>query len=60
MAVLWTIISVSTSLFLTPFFMFILAIIFLASIGKSIGVRRLFVKVLLKVFEVSAALFYSL
>lgn len=33
--------------------MFLLAIIFLASIGKSLGVRRLYIKLLLALFEVS-------
>lgn len=53
MAVLWTLLSVSTSLLLTPCLMFLLAIMFLASMGKSLGVRRLYVKILLKIFEVS-------
>ncbi|XP_067008478.1 glycerol-3-phosphate acyltransferase 4 isoform X3 [Anabrus simplex] len=51
MALLWTVVTVSCSIFLTPFLMFLLAIIFLASIGKSLGVRRLYVKILLKIFE---------
>jgi hypothetical protein len=53
MALIWSIISVSCSILVTPFLMFLLAIIFLASIGKSLGVRRLYVKMLLKIFEVS-------
>ncbi|XP_069674043.1 glycerol-3-phosphate acyltransferase 4 isoform X4 [Periplaneta americana] len=51
MALIWSVISVSCSILVTPFLMFLLAIIFLASIGKSLGVRRLYVKVLLKIFE---------
>ncbi|GLH04924.1 AGPAT6_1 protein [Gryllus bimaculatus] len=51
MALLWTVVSVSFSIIITPFLMFLLAIIFLASIGKSLGVRRLYVKILLKIFE---------
>ncbi|XP_078053597.1 glycerol-3-phosphate acyltransferase 4 isoform X2 [Augochlora pura] len=51
MASLWMVISVAFSLLLTPFIMFLLAIIFLASIGKSLGVRRLYIKLLLALFE---------
>ncbi|XP_066581595.1 glycerol-3-phosphate acyltransferase 3 isoform X3 [Prorops nasuta] len=51
MALLWTVISFTFSLLLTPFLMFLLAIIFLASIGKSLGVRRLYIKLLLALFE---------
>uniref|UniRef100_A0A1Y1LAB4 Phospholipid/glycerol acyltransferase domain-containing protein n=1 Tax=Photinus pyralis TaxID=7054 RepID=A0A1Y1LAB4_PHOPY len=43
--------SVIGSLFVTPLLMLILCIIFLASIGKSLGVRRLYVKILLMIFE---------
>ncbi|KAJ9579577.1 hypothetical protein L9F63_004762, partial [Diploptera punctata] len=43
--------TVSCSILVTPILMFVLAIIFLASIGKSLGVRRLYVKLLLKIFE---------
>ncbi|KAF5302635.1 hypothetical protein FQR65_LT08476 [Abscondita terminalis] len=43
--------SVVGSLFVTPLLMLILCIIFLASIGKSLGVRRLYVKILLMIFE---------
>lgn len=53
MALLATAVSVACSLFFTPFLMFILCIIFLASIGKSLGVRKLYVKILLTIFEVS-------
>jgi hypothetical protein len=53
MALLWTVISFAFSLLLTPFLMLLLAIIFLASIGKSLGVRRLYIKLLLALFEVS-------
>lgn len=52
MAPLWMVISLVISLFLTPFLMFLLAITFLASIGKSLGVRRLYIKLLLALFEV--------
>lgn len=45
-------VSVTASFFVTPFLMFMLCIIFLASIGKSLGVRRLYVKILLMIFEV--------
>lgn len=55
MAVFAAFVSVVGSLFLTPFLMFLLCIIFLASIGKSLGVRRLYVKVLLMIFEVSSS-----
>ncbi|KAG7190352.1 hypothetical protein KM043_006464 [Ampulex compressa] len=51
MASPWTVISFAFSLLLTPFLMFLLAIIFLASIGKSLGVRRLYIKLLLALFE---------
>ncbi|XP_046825501.1 glycerol-3-phosphate acyltransferase 3-like isoform X1 [Vespa crabro] len=51
MAFPWVVISFAFSLLLTPFLMFLLAIIFLASIGKSLGVRRLYVKLLLALFE---------
>ncbi|KAF5276021.1 hypothetical protein FQA39_LY00817 [Lamprigera yunnana] len=43
--------SIVGSLFVTPLLMLILCIIFLASIGKSLGVRRLYVKILLMIFE---------
>ncbi|XP_012283355.1 glycerol-3-phosphate acyltransferase 3 [Orussus abietinus] len=51
MASIWTVVSFAFSLLLTPFLTFLLAIIFLASIGKSLGVRRLYVKLLLALFE---------
>ncbi|XP_052131471.1 glycerol-3-phosphate acyltransferase 3 isoform X1 [Frankliniella occidentalis] len=51
MALLWTILSVSASLLLTPCLMFLVGLMFLASMGKSLGVRRLYVKFLLKIFE---------
>lgn len=41
------------SLLVTPLLMSFLSIIFMASIGKSFGVRRFYVKLLLKIFEVS-------
>ncbi|XP_028045231.1 glycerol-3-phosphate acyltransferase 3-like isoform X1 [Monomorium pharaonis] len=51
MASLWAVMSFAFSLLLTPFIMLLLAIIFLASIGKSLGVRRLYIKLLLALFE---------
>ncbi|XP_072747202.1 glycerol-3-phosphate acyltransferase 3 isoform X2 [Anoplolepis gracilipes] len=51
MASLWTVTSFAFSLLLTPFLMLLLAIVFLASIGKSLGVRRLYIKLLLALFE---------
>lgn len=53
MAWIASVASITASFFVTPFLMFMLCIIFLASIGKSLGVRRLFVKILLMTFEVS-------
>lgn len=44
--------AIFDSLFVTPI-LTILSIIFLASLGKSFGVRRFYIKVLLKIFEVS-------
>ncbi|XP_049835239.1 glycerol-3-phosphate acyltransferase 3-like isoform X3 [Schistocerca gregaria] len=52
-ATMWTVVSFSFSLLITPFLMVLLGIIFLASIGKSLGVRRLYVNLLLKIFELS-------
>ncbi len=40
------------NLLLPPFFFLLSLVVFLASFGKSLGVRRLYVRVLLKVFEV--------
>ncbi|KAF2894852.1 hypothetical protein ILUMI_11322 [Ignelater luminosus] len=51
MSLLTSMVAVVESLFVTPLLMFILCIIFLASIGKSLGVRRLYVKLLLMIFE---------
>ncbi|XP_032676192.1 glycerol-3-phosphate acyltransferase 3 isoform X4 [Odontomachus brunneus] len=51
MAWLWTVVSFAFSLFLMPCLMLLLTIIFLASIGKSLGVRRLYIKLLLALFE---------
>ncbi|XP_063981302.1 glycerol-3-phosphate acyltransferase 3 isoform X1 [Diachasmimorpha longicaudata] len=51
MALLMSVVSFTFSLFLTPFLMFLLAIIFLASIGKSLGIRKLYIKLLLTLFE---------
>lgn len=46
--------AVGGSLLLTPLLFLFLSIIFMASLGKSLGVRRFYVALLLKVFEVSA------
>nr|CAH7723041.1 unnamed protein product [Callosobruchus chinensis] len=43
--------SLLGSILLTPFLTLLVCIIFLASIGQSLGVRRLYVKVLLMIFE---------
>ncbi|XP_057670753.1 glycerol-3-phosphate acyltransferase 3 isoform X1 [Diorhabda carinulata] len=51
MALMLTIVSITGSILLTPFLMLLVCIIFLASIGKSLGVRRLYVKTLLMIFE---------
>ena len=40
------------NLILTPFFFVIIATLVLASFGKSLGIRNLYVKVLLRIFEV--------
>lgn len=53
MAALLVVLSVVGSILLTPFLMILVSIIFLASIGKSLGVRRLYIKLLLMIFEVS-------
>ncbi|KAL4714800.1 hypothetical protein ACJJTC_002659 [Scirpophaga incertulas] len=46
-----SLVSVAVSILYTPFLLLILCVIFLASIGKSLGVRRLYVNILLKLFE---------
>ncbi|KAK9729225.1 Acyltransferase [Popillia japonica] len=51
MAALIVVLSVVGSILLTPFLMILVSIIFLASIGKSLGVRRLYIKLLLMIFE---------
>ncbi|XP_050309199.1 glycerol-3-phosphate acyltransferase 3 [Anthonomus grandis grandis] len=51
MALLVAALNFLASIFLVPFMMLLLAIIFLASIGKSLGVRRLYVNILLMIFE---------
>lgn len=48
-----------SSLFIAPILMMFLCIIFMASLGKSFGVRRFYVKLLLKVFEVSESIYSS-
>ena len=40
--------------FLPPFLFILFLVLCLASFGKSLGIRRLYVKTLLKVFQVSA------
>lgn len=44
-------ISYLVSILVTPFLFCLLCIIFMAAIGKSLGVRRLYVKILLMIFE---------
>ncbi|XP_049883580.1 glycerol-3-phosphate acyltransferase 3 [Pectinophora gossypiella] len=51
MALVMPLVSVAISILYTPFLLLILCVIFLASIGKSLGVRRLYVNILLKLFE---------
>ncbi|CAG9789871.1 unnamed protein product [Diatraea saccharalis] len=51
MALIMSCVSVAVSILYTPFLLLILCVIFLASIGKSLGVRRLYVNILLKLFE---------
>ncbi|XP_059044925.1 glycerol-3-phosphate acyltransferase 4 isoform X2 [Achroia grisella] len=51
MALIMSIVSVAISILYTPFLLLVLCVIFLASIGKSLGVRRLYVNILLKLFE---------
>lgn len=48
-----TILTVIFSVILTPFLIFFCGIVVLAALGKTLGVRRLYVKFLLRVFEVS-------
>lgn len=50
--------ALGSSLFVAPVLMMFLCIIFMASLGKSFGVRRFYVKLLLKVFEVSVGCIY--
>lgn len=52
MALIMSVLSVAFSVLLTPFLMLLLAIIFLASIGKSLGIRKFYIKLLLTLFEV--------
>ncbi|XP_050559589.1 glycerol-3-phosphate acyltransferase 3 isoform X2 [Spodoptera frugiperda] len=52
MALIMSFVSVAISILYTPLLLLILCIIFLASIGKSLGVRRLYVNILLKLFEI--------
>ena len=46
------IVEVATSVFFAPFFILLFVIILLASLGKSFGIRKLYVDLLLKLFEV--------
>ncbi|XP_058061613.1 glycerol-3-phosphate acyltransferase 3 isoform X1 [Anopheles bellator] len=43
--------SILSMITLTPFFLVVFTIVFMASIGKSFGVRRLYVSLLVKIFE---------
>lgn len=52
MAYILTVLSIVGSIFLTPYLVLLASILLLASIGQSIGVRRLYVKILLTIFEV--------
>lgn len=45
-----------SSLLVAPFLMLFLVVVFMASLGKSFGVRRFYIKMLLKVFEVSVVM----
>lgn len=45
-------VSLICAIFNTPVLISLFSIIFLASIGKSLGVRRVYAKILLKIFEV--------
>uniref|UniRef100_A0A1L8DYS0 Putative phosphate acyltransferase n=2 Tax=Nyssomyia neivai TaxID=330878 RepID=A0A1L8DYS0_9DIPT len=51
MAFFQVIAGVCSSLMITPVLMLILCIIFVGSLGKSFGIRRLYVNFLLKIFE---------
>lgn len=51
MASLWTVMSFVFSMLLMPFLMLLIGIVFFACIGKSLGVRRLYIKLLLALFE---------
>ncbi|RZF46584.1 hypothetical protein LSTR_LSTR002916 [Laodelphax striatellus] len=53
MAFILTVLTLTFSIFITPFLLFFLVIVFLASIGKSLGVRRKYVDCLVKIFEYS-------
>lgn len=44
--------SIIGSILVTPFLILLASILFLASIGQSLGVRRLYVNILLMIFEV--------
>lgn len=50
------ILTVLFSLILTPFLFFFCGIVILAGLGRTLGVRRLYVRLLLRVFEVIIAL----
>lgn len=52
MEVLASVSSVLSMFALTPVISLMFFIIFLASIGKSLGVRRMYVSLLVKIFEV--------
>lgn len=45
------------TLFIPPIFGLVIAIIILATIGKSLGIRKAYVAVLLRIFEVRLKMF---
>lgn len=46
------ILEIASGILVAPFFSVILMVLLLASFGKSFGIRRLYVKFLLRLFEV--------
>lgn len=48
--------EIASGLLVLPFFSVLVMMLLLASFGKSFGIRRLYVKVLLKLFEVRITL----
>lgn len=53
MASVITVLTVTGSVIFSPFLIFFFGIVFLACIGKSLGVRRAYVNLLVRIFEVS-------